>query len=160
MPKLGCARTSRREERKQRTRTVPSSFCPTPHTLGSVEHEDRVSKGEGRFVFSVLARQGSRRQQKAASDVGSRCEWLEQYDEWLVSQPDDVRQELDNVPASEIAWQVDGNLHGRQSAAAQYRDRLEEILTFELKEDYEFIRGKLDVGSTAAKRQEQCCCTT
>ena len=123
MPKLGCARTSRREERKQRTRTVPSSFCPTPHTLGSVEHEDRVSKGEGRFVFSVLARQGSRRQQKAASDVGSRCEWLEQYDEWLVSQPRDVRQ-VENALASEIVSRLE-NLYGRQSAAAHYRERLE-----------------------------------
>ena len=71
-------------------------------------------------------------------------EWLEDYDVWLVSQPKEIQDELKDVPASEI-WQVDGNLYGRQSAAAQYRDRLEEILTEELpKEKYSFTRGKLD----------------
>ena len=53
-------------------------------------------------------------------------EWLEDYDVWLASQPKEIQDELKDVPASEIVWQVDGNLYGRQSAAAQYRDRLEE----------------------------------
>ena len=40
---------------------------------------------------------------------------------------------------------MDGNLYGRQSAAAQYRDRLEEIFMKELPKDkYCFKRGKLD----------------
>ena len=57
----------------------------------------------------------------------------------------EVQKELEGVPKSEIVWQVDGNLYGRQSAAAQYRDRLEEILTQELPKDrYSFNRGKLD----------------
>ena len=50
-------------------------------------------------------------------------EWLEDYDVWLVSQPMEIQDELKEVPISEIVWQVDGNLYGRQSAAAQYRDR-------------------------------------
>ena len=63
----------------------------------------------------------------------------------MVSQPKEIQDELKDVPISEIVWQVDGNLYGRQSAAAQYRDRLEEILTEELpKEKYDFKRGKLD----------------
>ena len=53
-------------------------------------------------------------------------EWLEDYDVWLASQPKEIQDELKDVPASEIVWQVDGNLYGRQSAAVQYRDRLEE----------------------------------
>ena len=50
-----------------------------------------------------------------------------------------------DVPKGSIVWQVDGNLYGRQSAAAQYRDLLEEIITTKLpKEKYNFQRGKLD----------------
>ena len=125
----------------------PSNFCPTPHGC-SRKILDSLKTGFPRVkaglssAFLITRDQGDNRGQSVMM-VPPR-EWLEQYDEWLVSQPDDVRWELDNVPASEIVWQVDGNLYGRQSAAAQYRDRLEEILASELKGDYEFIRGKLD----------------
>ena len=66
-------------------------------------------------------------------------EWLEDYDDWYLLQPKEVQEELKDVPKEHILWQVDGNLYGRQSAAAQYRDRLEEIITKELPpEQYEF----------------------
>ena len=72
-------------------------------------------------------------------------EWLDDYDEWYAMQTKEVQEELRDVPRESIVWQVDGNLYGRQSAAAQYRDRLEEIITNKLpKEKYNFQRGKLD----------------
>ena len=72
-------------------------------------------------------------------------EWLDDYEEWYAMQSKEVQKELEEVPKSEIVWQVDGNRYGRQSAAAQYRDGLEEILTQKLPKDrYNFNRGKLD----------------
>ena len=60
-------------------------------------------------------------------------------------QPKEVQEELKGVPKEHLLWQVDGNLYGRQSAAAQYRDRLEEIITKELpSEQYDFKRGAID----------------
>ena len=56
-------------------------------------------------------------------------EWLEDYEELYLLQPKEVQEELKDVPKEHLLWQVDGNLYGRQSAAAQYRDRLEEIIT-------------------------------
>ena len=72
-------------------------------------------------------------------------ELLDDYEDWFAMQPKEVQEELRDVLKESIVWQVDGNLSGRQSAAAQYRDRLEEIITPELpKEKYNFQRGKLD----------------
>ena len=72
-------------------------------------------------------------------------EWLEDNDTWLLSQTKEDQQELQDVPKHDIVWQVDGNVERRQSAAAQYRDRLEEILTACLPSSkYQFSRGKLD----------------
>ncbi|CAJ1404966.1 unnamed protein product, partial [Effrenium voratum] len=41
----------------------------------------------------------------------------------------EIQEYLKDVPREELIWQVDGNIYGRQSAAAQYRDRPEEMLT-------------------------------
>ena len=72
-------------------------------------------------------------------------EWLDDCEEWYAMQSKEVQKELEESPKSEIVWQVDGNRYGRQSAAAQYRDGLEEILTQKLPKDrYNFNRGKLD----------------
>ena len=52
---------------------------------------------------------------------------------------------LKDVPKECSVWQVDGNLYGRQTAAAQYRDRLNDVLTTKLPKDmFDFKRGKLD----------------
>ncbi|CAE7209052.1 lgrA, partial [Symbiodinium natans] len=72
-------------------------------------------------------------------------EWLEEYDEWYAKASPEMQEQMKNVPKESVLWQVDGNLYGRQSAAAQYRDRLETILTKELpKGVYQFHRGTLD----------------
>ena len=63
-------------------------------------------------------------------------EWFENYDVWLLTH--------EGVPKNSIVWQVDGNLYGRQPTAAQYRDRLEEILLTKLPDRDSFRRGKLD----------------
>ena len=56
-------------------------------------------------------------------------EWLEEYDTWILSQEKEIQEYLKDVPREELIWKVDGNIYGRQSAAAQYRDRPEETLT-------------------------------
>lgn len=72
-------------------------------------------------------------------------EWLDDHEEWYYSQKPEVQAELKDVPKEENLWQADGNIYGRQPAAAQYRDRLDEIITKEVpKEKYELERGKID----------------
>ena len=71
-------------------------------------------------------------------------EWLEEYDTWILSQEKEIQEYLKDVPREELIWQVDGNIYGRQSAAAQYRDRPEEMLTNKVSGRYRFKRGKLD----------------
>eukprot|EP00435_Cladocopium_sp_Y103_P041544 s171_g11.t1 len=106
--------------------------------LGAAEEEQK----KGRKVYSMAT--GLPRVKEdltsaflIANDQGDRTgqpvmmkppkEWLEDYDGWYLLQPKEVQEELKDVPKEEILWQVGGNLYGRQSAAAQYRDRLEEI---------------------------------
>ena len=131
---------------------TPSNFCPTPHEASkkmvevySLLHNLPGAKADLSSAFLIAKDQGDSKGQPVMMKPPQ--EWLEDYDVWLVtvSQPKEIQDELKDVPASEIVGQVDGNLYGRQSAAAQYRDRLEEILTEQLpKEKYSFTRGKLD----------------
>lgn len=142
---------------KHRSQTVdrdsseaPSNFCPTPHESSkkiievySLLHDMPRVKADLSSAFLIAKDQGDSRGQPVMMKPPQ--EWIEEYDVWLASQPAAVQEELKDVPASEIVWQVDGNLYGRQPAAAQYRDKLETILTEELPKDtYCFKRGKLD----------------
>ena len=59
------------------------------------------------------------------------------------------QKEFEGVHESALIWQVGGHLfcilYGRQSAAAQYRDRLEEVLPqFLPKDRYNFKQVKLE----------------
>ena len=129
---------------------TPSNFCPTPHgcsrklleVYSLVKGVPRV-KADLTSAFLIAEDQGDKRGQPVMMRPPE--EWLDDYDEWYALQSKEVQKELEGVPKSAIVWQVDGNLYGRQSAAAQYRDRLEEILTQKLpKERYNFKQGKLD----------------
>ena len=62
---------------------------------------------------------------------------------WLVDQNEQARKELGNVPKDKIVWQVDGNMYGRQLAAAAYRQKLENILLQKLGRT-KFTRGQVD----------------
>ena len=94
-------------------------------------------------AFLIAADQGDRTGQPVMMKPPEEC--LEEYDEWLLMQSKELQEELRDLPKSEIFWQVNGNLYGRQSAAAQYRDRLDAILTEGLPKDkYEFTRGQID----------------
>ncbi|CAL1169149.1 unnamed protein product [Cladocopium goreaui] len=86
----------------------------------------QLAKGQGGSFFGVPDREGPGDSKGQPVMMKPPQEWLEDYDVWLASQPKEIQDELKDVPASEIVWQVDGNLYGRQSAAVQYRDRLEE----------------------------------
>ena len=56
-----------------------------------------------------------------------------------------MQQDLANVPKQHIVWQVDGNIYGRQPAAAAYRQELENILLNKLDPTkYKFQRGRID----------------
>ena len=128
----------------------PSNFCPTPHGCSRKLLEVcSLAKGVPRVkadltsAFLIGEDQGDKRGQPVM--VRPPVEWLDDYEEWYAMQSKEMQKELEEVPKTDIVWQVDGNLYGRQSEAAQYRDRLEEILTQKLPKDrYNFKRGKLD----------------
>ena len=74
-------------------------------------------------------------------------EWLNEYEAWLAVQDQKLQRELANAPKQHIVWQVDGNIygHGRQPAAAAYRQELENILLNKLDPaKYKFQRGWID----------------
>lgn len=129
---------------------APSNFCPTPHESSkkilevySLLRDMPRVEADLSSSFLIAKDQGDSKGQPVM--MRPPQEWFEDYDVWFAEQPKEVKEELKDVPITEIIWQVDGNLYGRQTAAAQYRDRLEEILTDELPKDkYAFKRGKLD----------------
>ena len=149
--RLTCQDFKRKNDNEDKNSSeTPSNFCPTPHGCSKKILEvysllfglPRV-KADLSSAFLIAKDQGDKKGQPVM--MKPPAEWLEECDIWLCSQTKEVQDELKDVPKEEIIWQVDGNLYGRQSAAAQYRDRLEEIITLELpREKYEFARGKLD----------------
>ena len=149
--RLTCQDFKRKGQDSDRnTSEAPSNFCPTPHGCSRKLLEvysmatglPRV-KADLTSAFLIANDQGDKTGQPVMMKPPK--EWLEDYDDWYLLQPKEVQEELKDVPKEHILWQVDGNLYGRQSAAAQYRDRLEEIITKELPpEQYEFQRGAID----------------
>ena len=149
--RLTCQDFKRRGQKEDKNSSeAPSNFCPTPFAASrKILEVYSMSTGMPRCkadltsAFLIAADQGDRTGQPVMMKPPE--EWLEEYDEWLLLQSKEVQEELKNVPKSEIVWQVNGNLYGRQSAAAQYRDRLDTIVTKELPKDkYEFTRGQID----------------
>ena len=149
--RLTCQDFKRKGQKEDKNSSeTPSNFCPTPFAASrKVLEVYSMSTGMPRCkadltsAFLIATDQGDRAGQPVMMKPPE--EWLEEYDEWLLMQSKELQEELREVPKSEIVWQVNGNLYGRQSAAAQYRDRLDTILTEELpKEKYEFTRGQID----------------
>ena len=121
---------------------TPSKFCPTPHGSTWMFSENPRDLHLA-SAFLIASDQGDDKGQPVMMRPPS--EWLDDYEDWFAMQPKELQEELRDIPKESIVWQVDGNLYGRQSAAAQYRDLLEEIITNKLpKEKYNFQRGKLD----------------
>ena len=149
--RLTCQDFKRKGNEEDRNSSeAPSNFCPTPQgcsrkileVYSLVRSMPRV-KADLTSAFLIAKDQGDSKGQPVMMKPPE--EWLEDYDTWLLSQTKEIQQELQDVPKHDIVWQVDGNIYGRQSAAAQYRDRLEEILTTCLPSSkYQFSRGKLD----------------
>ena len=148
--RLTCQDFKRKGMEDKNSSEAPSNFCPTPHGVSRKVLEvyslatgmPRV-KADLTSAFLIASDQGDKRGQPVM--MRPPQEWLEDYDDWYLCQNKEVQEELKNVAKEDLLWQVDGNLYGRQSAAAQYRDRLDDIITKELPvEQYEFERGKID----------------
>ena len=128
----------------------PNNFCPTPgHSttklleIYSLYHNFPRVKADLTSAF-LIARDGGDEKGQPVCMKPPR-EWLDHFDEWLAKQSDKVKNELKDVPLEHLVWQVDGNIYGRQPAASQYRDKLEDIIVNNLPgEGYDFVRGKLD----------------
>ncbi|CAE7333376.1 RE1 [Symbiodinium microadriaticum] len=149
--RLTCQDFKKKQEANEKhSSEYPSNFCPTPHATSrkllevySLATQMPRVKADLSSAFLIARDGGDARGQPVL--MRPPKEWLEEYDEWFAKARPEIQEQMREVPKEEILWQVDGNLYGRQSAAAQYRDRLEEILTKELpKEKYFFKRGKLD----------------
>ena len=123
--RLTCQDFKRRGQKEDKNSSeAPSNFCPTPFAASrKILEVYSMSTGMPRCkadltsAFLIAADQGDRTGQPVMMKPPE--EWLEEYDEWLLLQSKEVQEELKDVPKSEIVWQVNGNLYGRQSAAAQ-----------------------------------------
>ena len=148
--RLTCQDFKRKGAEDKNSSEAPSNFCPTPFGASrKVLEVYSVSTGMPRCkadltsAFLIAADQGDNKGQPVMMKPPK--EWLEDHEEWYYLQKPEVQAELKDVPKEENLWQVDGNIYGRQPAAAQYRDRLDEIIAKEVpKEKYELERGKID----------------
>ena len=149
--RLTCQDFKKKQDANERhSSEYPSNFCPTPHATSrkllevySLATRMPRVKADLSSAFLIAKDGGDAKGQPVM--MRPPKEWLEDYDEWYVKADPEVQRQLKDTPKESVLWQVDGNLYGRQSAAAQYRDRLEVILTKELpKGVYDFHRGKLD----------------
>ncbi|CAE7358323.1 RE1 [Symbiodinium sp. CCMP2592] len=149
--RLTCQHFKKKQDANERhSSEFPSNFCPTPHATSrkllevySLATRMPRVKADLSSAFLIAKDGGDAKGQPVM--MRPPKEWLEDYDEWYAKADPEVQRQLKDTPKESVLWQVDGNLYGRQSAAAQYRDRLEVILTKELpKGVYDFRRGKLD----------------
>jgi len=71
-------------------------------------------------------------------------EWRIVYDEWLKTLSSDEHAKYTGR-FEELLWRLDGNLYGRRTAGAVYRNELEDIVCNVIKtEGFNFIRGVKD----------------
>ena len=149
--RLTCQDFKRKQTSEERHSSEgANNFCPTPHAASrKVLEVYSLKTGLPRVkvdltsAFLIAKDSGDDRGQPVM--MRPPAEWLEEFDTWLLKQPKAVQEELSKVPKEHLVWQVDGNIYGRQPAAASYRDRLEDILLNKLpKDQYSFKRGKLD----------------
>ena len=149
--RLTCADVKQKQTPEQRLSSEgPSYFCPTPHPASlkilevySLLHKYPRAKADLTSAFLIARDSGDDQGQPTC--LRPPQEWLNDYEAWLATQNPKVQRELANVPKQPIVWQVDGNIYGRQPAAAAYRQELEHILLNKLDpSQYKFQRGRID----------------
>ena len=100
-----------------------SNLFPTPHpaSLKVLQVYSRLLKYTHRKAdltsFFLIARDSGDDQAQPTCLQPPR-EWLDEYDAWFARQNPQVQRELANVPKEHIVWQLNGNIYGRQPAAA------------------------------------------
>ena len=149
--RLTCADVKQKLTPEQRLSSEgQSNFCPTPHPASLKNLEvysllNRFPRAKADLTSAFLIARDSGDDQGQPTCLRPPQEWLDDYDTWLLKQDTQVQQDLANVPKQHIVWQVDGNIYGRQPAAAAYRQELENILLHKLDgAKYKFQRGKVD----------------
>ena len=148
--RLTCQDFKRNNGADKNSSEGQNNFCPTPgHSttkmleVYSLYHNFPRVKADLTSAF-LIARDGGDEKGQPVCMKPPR-EWLDNLEVWLSRQPADKRDEIGSIPKEHLVWQVDGNIYGRQPAASQYRDRLDEILVSKLPKDrYDFVRGRLD----------------
>ncbi|CAE7242490.1 RE2 [Symbiodinium sp. CCMP2592] len=148
--RLTCQDFKRNSNEDKNSSEGQKNFCPTPgHStckmleIYSLYHNFPRVKADLTSAFLIARDQGDDKGQPVC--MKPPREWLGNFEVWLAAQPEEKRKELEGIPKEHLVWQVDGNIYGRQPAASQYRDRLEEIIVNKLPKDrYDFVRGRLD----------------
>ena len=148
--RLTCQDFKRNSNEDKNSSEGQNNFCPTPgHSTSkmleiySLYHNFPRVKADLTSAFLIARDQGDDKGQPVCMKPSR--EWLDNFEVWLATQPEEKRKELEGIPREQLVWQVDGNIYGRQPAASQYRDRLEEIIVNKLPKDrYDFVRGRLD----------------
>ena len=149
--RLTCADVKQKQNPQERLSSEgTSNFCPTPHPASlkllevySLLHKYPRVKADLTSAFLIARDSGDDQGQPTC--LRPPKEWLDQFETWLVDQNEKTRKELGSVPKDKIVWQVDGNIYGRQPAAAAYRQELENILLQKLdRTKFCFTRGQVD----------------
>ena len=128
-----CADVKQKQTPEQRLISQgQSNFCPTPHPVSLKILEayallHKYPRAKTDLTSSFLIARDSGDDQGQSTCLKPPQERLNEYEVWLAVQDQKVQPELANVRKQHILWQVDGNIYGRQPAAAAYRQELENI---------------------------------
>ena len=113
--------------------TQTNNFCPTPHKasaklieLKSLLNSWPRAKADLSSAF-LIARDGGDRDGQPTF-LWPPKEWLDTFEHWLSTKSADEQKRISQILKLDLVWQLDGNLYGRQTAAAEYRSELENIL--------------------------------
>ena len=126
-----------------------NNFCPTPHKasaklieLKSLLNSWPRAKADLSSAF-LIARDGGD-QDGQPTFLWPPREWLDTFERWLSTKSAVEQKRISQISKSDLVWQLDGNLYGRQAVAAEYRSELENILLNKVSKTFSFQRGKID----------------
>ncbi|CAE8742493.1 unnamed protein product, partial [Polarella glacialis] len=147
--RLTCADLKSRYSKQELLEEI-STHCPTPYPESHALLELRMllegwSSRSADVISAFLIGKDAGDSDGNPVYMRPPKEWMPVFKTWLSSQPKEVQQKYAGAELRDICWQLVGNLHGRRTAGAVYRDELEYVMVEKLKDHgFRFTRGRRD----------------
>ncbi|CAE8654540.1 unnamed protein product [Polarella glacialis] len=147
--RLTCADLKSRYSKQELLEEI-STHCPTPYPESHTLLELRMllegwSSRSADVISAFLIGKDAGDSDGNPVYMRPPKEWMPVFKTWLSSQPKEVQQKYAGAELRDICWQFVGNLYGRRTAGAVYRDELEYVMVEKPKDHgFRFARGRRD----------------